>query len=204
MAEITPYLKLYKPGGGSSGHITPDERVDVDRLNTNSDLIDAEAKDQADKTAALESRNQQFYGPAADRASLTGVKPGDTYQESDSNKMQWEQTAGGLWRVLNSNREIDLTLASGWNSGAQPARFEVRNGYLSFNGRISGSAGAGEVITTLPVDYRPSRERAMSFFDMTTIRDLVLGADGDLRNHGKGSASVVDLRLATVAPFPIK
>lgn len=148
--------------------------------------------------------NQQFYGPAADRASLTDVKPGDTYQESDSNKMQWEQTAGGLWRVLNSNREIDLTLASGWNSGAQSARFEVRNGYLSFNGRISGSAGAGEVITTLPVDYRPSRERAMSFFDMTTIRDLVLGADGALRNHGKGSASVVDLRLATVAPFPIK
>lgn len=148
--------------------------------------------------------NQQFYGPAADRASLTGVKPGDTYQESDSNKMQWEQTAGGLWRVLNSNREIDLTLASGWNSGAQSARFEVRNGYLSFNGRVSGSAGAGEVITTLPVDYRPTRERAMSFFDMTTIRDLVLGADGALRNHGKGSASVVDLRLATVAPFPIK
>lgn len=40
MPGFTSRLNLYKPGGGSSGTI-PDEVVDVDRINDNSDLIDA-------------------------------------------------------------------------------------------------------------------------------------------------------------------
>lgn len=40
MPASTPFLGLYKPGGGSSGLITPDEVVDIDRLNGNSDAID--------------------------------------------------------------------------------------------------------------------------------------------------------------------
>ena len=52
MPASTPFLGLYKPGGGSTGLITPDEVVDIDRLNTNSDLIDAFAKS---------------YGPATER-----------------------------------------------------------------------------------------------------------------------------------------
>ena len=43
MSALTPRLGLYKPGGGSTGLITPDEVVDVDRFNTNSDNIDAYA-----------------------------------------------------------------------------------------------------------------------------------------------------------------
>lgn len=49
MSALTTFLGLYKPGGGSSGSITPDEVVDVDRLNNNSDLIDANAKSVDDK-----------------------------------------------------------------------------------------------------------------------------------------------------------
>ena len=41
MPAYTPFLTLYKPGGGSTGLIVPDEVVDVDRLNANADLIDA-------------------------------------------------------------------------------------------------------------------------------------------------------------------
>lgn len=41
MPGFTPNLNLYKPGGGSTGLITPDEVVDIDRINANSDLIDA-------------------------------------------------------------------------------------------------------------------------------------------------------------------
>lgn len=96
MAEITPYLKLYKPGGGSSGLIAPDERVDVDRLNTNSDLIDADAKTRSDKVTVLESMSHQYRGPAADKGAITAPKDGDTYLETDGSKVLWKR-AGGEW-----------------------------------------------------------------------------------------------------------
>ena len=41
MPDFTTRLGLYKPGGGSTGLITPDEVVDIDKLNSNSDKIDA-------------------------------------------------------------------------------------------------------------------------------------------------------------------
>lgn len=40
MPAYTTVLGLYKPGGGSSGLIVPDEPVDIDKLNNNFDLID--------------------------------------------------------------------------------------------------------------------------------------------------------------------
>jgi|TARA_R100000482_G_scaffold124710_2_gene78555 hypothetical protein len=40
MAETTSFLGLYKPGGGSTGTNTPDETVDIDKINNNMDLID--------------------------------------------------------------------------------------------------------------------------------------------------------------------
>ncbi len=40
MPAFTPTLNLYKPGGGSTGVITPDEVADIDRLNQNFDAID--------------------------------------------------------------------------------------------------------------------------------------------------------------------
>lgn len=43
MPAFTSNLNLYKPGGGSTGLITPDEVVDVDRFNQNLDLLDAHA-----------------------------------------------------------------------------------------------------------------------------------------------------------------
>ena len=41
MATNTTRLNLYKPGGGSSGLILPDEIADIDKINGNMDLIDA-------------------------------------------------------------------------------------------------------------------------------------------------------------------
>lgn len=40
MGEYTDRLHLYKPGGGSSGLIVPDESVDIDKINANMDIID--------------------------------------------------------------------------------------------------------------------------------------------------------------------
>jgi hypothetical protein len=85
MPAYTPFLTLYKPGGGSTGLIVPDEVVDIDRLNANSDLIDAFA---AGWGHAAE-RNHQLYGPAASRSAVTGMKRGDTYQESDGSFVIW-------------------------------------------------------------------------------------------------------------------
>lgn len=41
MPAYTSRLGLYKPGGGSSGNINPDEVVDIDKINDNMDKIDA-------------------------------------------------------------------------------------------------------------------------------------------------------------------
>lgn len=56
MPAFTPNLNLYKPGGGSTGLITPDEVVDVDRFNANLDIIDSAVKAIQDRAAALEAQ----------------------------------------------------------------------------------------------------------------------------------------------------
>lgn len=146
--------------------------------------------------------NQQFYGPAAGRTALTGIKPGDTYQETDAGKLTWRQSTAGLWRVFNTNGPITLTLNSGWTS-SQAATFEVRGGLLILNGRLSATSGAGTTAATLPPDYRPLAPRVMTFTDVTTIKDLIIGTDGTITQFGKGSTVTTDMRLATIPPFPV-
>lgn len=41
MPAFTTKLSLYKPGGGSTGTITPDETADIDKINDDLDIIDA-------------------------------------------------------------------------------------------------------------------------------------------------------------------
>ena len=151
----------------------------------------------------ITSQNQQFYGPAAGRTALTGVKPGDTYQEADGSKIQWVQTNGGLWRVLNSPPAA-LALNAGWtNPGGIPATYEVRGGLLMLWGRLSGTAGAGAVVATLPPGYRPLQEIVVMCVDGATLRDFIIGTSGTLTAYGK-SGAVADMRLSTVPPFAIK
>lgn len=147
--------------------------------------------------------NQPFYGPAAARVSLTGVKPGDTYQEADGSKIQWVQSTGGLWRVLNSP-PATLALSAGWtNPGGIPATYGVRSGILVLWGRVSGTSGAGSVVATLPPDFRPLQEIVVMYVDGATLRDLIIGVSGNLTAYGK-SGAVADMRLSTVPPFAIK
>ena len=146
--------------------------------------------------------NQQFYGPAAGRTALTGVKPGDTYQETDAGKLTWRQNTAGLWRVFNTNGPVGLTLTSGWTS-ITPAIFEVRGGVIFFNGRLSATSGAGEIMFTLPSDYAPVAERIEVAFDAITVKEIIIGTSGAVVLYGKGASSVGDLRTATISPFPI-
>ena len=147
--------------------------------------------------------NQQFYGPAAARVGLTGVKPGDTYQETDAGKLTWRQNTAGLWRVFNTNGPVGLTLTSGWTA-LTPATFEVRGGVTFFNGRLSATSGAGETMFTLPSDYAPAAERIEVAYDTTTAKEIIINTTGAVILYGKGAATVGDLRTATIAPFPIK
>lgn len=96
MSANTAFLNLYKPGGGSSGLIVPDEVVDIDRINSNMDLIDSFAS-----SWGLASRQtRDFTGPAASLASIVaaagGARLGDTYQETDGNKRLWKYD-GSNW-----------------------------------------------------------------------------------------------------------
>lgn len=85
MGAQTEVLKLYMPGGGSLSLGGADEVLDIDKLNQNSQKIDAFAKGWG----VPAERNQQFYGLAAGLSVLTGMKRGDTYQESDGDKRLW-------------------------------------------------------------------------------------------------------------------
>lgn len=85
MAGTTPFLGLYLPGGGSTGTWTPDETADIDPINQN--FVDIDAGLAAWGLPA--ERNQQFFRPAASLGSLTGMKRGDTYQESDGEFKKW-------------------------------------------------------------------------------------------------------------------
>lgn len=81
MPALTTRYGLYKPGGGSTGSITPDEIVDIDKLNGNFDAIDA----------ALGSAS----GTSGSRPS--SPKDGQIFRESDTgNTVVWS-SAGSYW-----------------------------------------------------------------------------------------------------------
>lgn len=75
--------------------------------------------------------NQQFYGPAAARAGLTGVNLGDTYQDTDGARVMHRYD--GQWRAWESEW-ISWTpvLAAGAGS------FTLGNGTLSARYRYTG------------------------------------------------------------------
>lgn len=127
MPASTPFLGLYKPGGGSTGLITPDEVVDIDRLNTNSDLIDAFARSYGPAT----ERNHQLYGPAAALSGVVGMKLGDVYQESDGNKSRWVYDEAG-WLLWDRPRRAFTPTWTGFTPGTSTvvAFYEVKAGQL--------------------------------------------------------------------------
>lgn len=101
MAETTDFLSLVKPGGGSTGLITPPDRVDIDVLNDNFQKID----DWAETIGGRAGRNFNFRGPAASLGGLTGIARGDRYQETDGSFWLWEYD-GSNWVSARSGMFI--------------------------------------------------------------------------------------------------
>lgn len=137
MSAQTEVLKLYMPGGGSLGLGGTDEVIDVDKLNQNSQKIDAFAKGWG----VPAERNQQFYGLAAGRGVLTGMKRGDTYQESDGDKRLWR--FDGLDWVVDRGLPglVELTSATG-------------TGATVVDGSVALSNASGNINIAIPFSNR--------------------------------------------------
>jgi hypothetical protein len=135
MAGTTPNLNLYLPGGGSTGTYTPDEVADIDPLNQNFVKLDTFAGTVGVQT----SRNQQFYGLAAGISSVTGMKLGDEYQESDAGKALWRYD-GSNW-VLNQPGSMVIRPTSVTGGTLQPSTgvvvADAGSKAISFNGVFS-------------------------------------------------------------------
>lgn len=169
MTQTTPKLALVKPGGGSTGLNTPADRVDIDVLNANSDKIDAfavETDGRLDDVEAIQnSRVETFYGTTAGLASLTGMRFGDWYQESDSLKRLMRYN-GTSWDAWYSNAPITLTPASGWST-TYPMRYWITDGLLEIlpfeltrSSALTVNAGGTYTVGTIPAAYRPSVDRS--------------------------------------------
>lgn len=88
MSALTTRLSLYKAGGGLSGLILPDEIADIDRINSNFDLIDA---------------NTGF------RVVTSGTRPISPYDglpilETDTKKIAIWNNGAGAWQNPGSER----------------------------------------------------------------------------------------------------
>lgn len=112
MPDFTEFLNLYLPGGGSTGTITPDEVVDIDRLNENFRQID----DFAESWGLSTSKRQGYYGPAAARNTITGMKRGDTYQESDGDFDMYVYD-GAAWKNRTPGKMCGLTSSTSLTNG---------------------------------------------------------------------------------------
>ena len=135
MSATTPFLNLYKPGGGSTGLIVPDEVVDVDRFNTNFDSIDTWAQTTDTFRLAQLTRGQQYRGLAANIGAVASPVKGDTYQETDGNKWTW-QYDGANWISAVGNGVLikPTSIASGGGTAVQDD-----DGSVSFAGVTSAS-----------------------------------------------------------------
>lgn len=119
MAGSTTRLGLYKPGGGSTGLITPDEVVDVDKLNGNSDKIDASIG--LIKATSTTRPSSPFDGQIV--------------RESDTSRViVWDQSAS-KWLPLGIGGLVPVapSAVSGTGATASP------NGIISFTGSTSVS-----------------------------------------------------------------
>ena len=147
-------------------------------------------------------------GTSADRAALLPglIRPGMLFSESDTGKIL-VALAGGGWRLVDQDTgDVGLSLASGWSGHvSEPApSHRVRGGFVSFDGRLAATSGAGAVLSTLPVGSRPGVQIVTLAYDAgaNIWHSLVIGVNGSLNLFTK-SAAVTDLRLAAIAPSPV-
>ena len=158
MPASTPFLGLYKPGGGSTGLITPDEVVDIDRLNTNSDLIDAFAATITTRTAPLQTVAARLIKNTAQNTSATPLDNSFiTFQADSASSGMWD--AGQPTRATIPAGQSGLYLLWGRSrldavtNGYHILRFAVNGGDIGVSEDLAPgqSSGGGAYMRTLDI-----------------------------------------------------
>lgn len=117
MGASTPRAGLYKPGGGSTGLILPDEPVDIDKLNSNSDKIDTllgarsipSASSYAgsmdgDLVFASDTNYLMRYSAAEGKLLNARVRGGNMYMGTTAERLAvvaGDLPIGSMWKVTN-------------------------------------------------------------------------------------------------------
>lgn len=112
MATTTPD-NLWSPDGGDAYALTTDLAAMQDTV-------------QEAFNESVHSRNQQYYDIAATRTTITGMKRGDTFQESDGDHIlwvydgtDWARTPGSFIRLIASAQQT-MTTGTQFISWAAP------------------------------------------------------------------------------------
>lgn len=154
MPAFTPNLNLYKPGGGSTGTILPDEVVDIDRINQNSDIIDGAVKALQDRATSLETQaGLTLLKPGAvsgGTVSSSGeilVSNGTTVSINDAFTTKYKNYRVVLAAVFANDQSIQIRLRK---SGVDEAGAGVyRYGLVASSG--SGTSGAEGAASSWPI-----------------------------------------------------
>lgn len=176
MPAFTAHLNMYLPGGGSLGIGGDDEPADIDKLNQNFQKIDDWSEDTDTRLTALEpllARNQQFTGPAANIGSVTGMKLGDTYQETDVGKRLLEYDGTAWISAENGLYLIRPTAVSGTGvtiDNAGHIALASATGNISFDGAFSSRFD--HYLVDIQVDTASS-DVGLSFNFRAAAADLV-------------------------------
>lgn len=187
MGAYTPRAGLYKPGGGSTGLILPDETVDIDKLNANFDKIDA----------LLGARNV----PSA--ASYGGNMDGDIVYAQDTEFLYMYSAAGGN---LITPRLPGSTRFTGTQAEMTAFKPRAHDGDLWFNTTdkleylfLSGDwvGGEGVLVPGASVTFTYSKLRKVEY----GFAELTLNANRS--SGGFVSASLVATLPAAFFPSGI-
>lgn len=207
MPAFTPFLNLYKPGGGSTGTIVPDEVADIDRINANFDAIDT----FAESWGLASSKNQGFVGLAANRGAVTGMKRGDTYQETDGDFDRYVYD-GSAWK---NRSPVSLSITSTTSMVNGTATLSWANSVAAIfrdNGGFYDSGAPTDITLKRPGWYRVSYTvRSNGTAGISVAGELNGTGQVYLSSSGVGTAGasttvqrVVDVKVAAGTKLVLK
>jgi hypothetical protein len=145
MAGFTTRLGLKKPGGGSTGAITPDEIVDIDDINGNFDLIDSAV---GAKLVTSTTRPSTPFD-------------GQIIRESDTkNLLAWSATSSSwLFLAGGDSGWIKPAVLAGFTTTTDAQQFAYRaiGGICYFTGLLNKTAWTGtNIVFVFPTGFRPT------------------------------------------------
>lgn len=94
--------------------------------------------------------NRQFYGLAADRATITGMKVNDTYQESDGSKLLWIYNGTTWLSQATATPRSGISISIN-RLAILPNRAVAAHLYIG----KSSDFTTGEVVADIPAGFRP-------------------------------------------------